>query len=297
MKQTSSGFTLIEVLISIAILATLTVLVAKNIQQALKSKEKIQFQIDDLSRIRDSLRLMERDINLAYHYNDIEKEMKDLYKKKNAASQKANQNQNNQNSGNNFNPTDNNTQNNEEEKPEAPRQDPVTHFVGTTDSMNFVTMNNGRMMADAKQADFVEVGYSLKDCKSLNQQSSSKCIWRRSSPIADTDVTKGGLELVLLENVSEFKLRYIGKGKQDWVTDWRSDTGGDASTKNNFPDAVEISLTIEKGEENKKKKYSMQIVSPIHFTNNKNPEDNQGTNEAGQNGQNTQNNNSQNPGN
>ena len=113
------------------------------------------------------------------------------------------------------------------------------------------------------------MGYEMKECKSLHEdRGTSKCLWRRSTPHVDLDVTKGGDEVVLLENLSEFKLRYIGKGKQDWVTDWRSDSAGDGVTKGKFPTAVELSITTEKEENKRKKKYSMQVVIPIHFPNN-----------------------------
>jgi hypothetical protein len=122
-----------------------------------------------------------------------------------------------------------------------------------------------------KQADFIEVGYSLKSCKSLTgEQASSQCLWRRTTSWVDEDVTKGGDEVVLLENISEFKLRYIGKGKDDWVGDWRTDNGGDAATKGHFPTAVEISMTAQRKDPKtgKDRKYSMQIVAQIRFPNN-----------------------------
>lgn len=263
-KCSQQGFTLIELMITMAILATLTTLTAQSISQSVKAKIKLQDQIDDVSRMRDAVRLIERDVNLAYHYRDIEKELKDLLKKKN-------------NPASTQTPaapsTPPATQPEVPEKqPEAPRKDPATHFVGNNDSVNLVTMNNARTVRNTRQADFIEVGYSLKDCKSLRKdQSNSKCLWRRSSPYVDLDVTKGGDEVVLLENITEFKLRYIGKGKQDWVSDWRTDAQGDGATKGKFPLAVEISLTVERKVKGKGKKYSMQIIAPIHFPNN--PED------------------------
>lgn len=286
LKQTRSkqqGFTLIEVMITITILGTLTVLAAQSIQQAIKAKIKLQSQIDDVSHMRDAVRLLERDINLAFHFRDIEKELLALSKKKQQAAAAA--------KGNNPPPGgglpddggftgDGGFQNpnGNQEKREVPRIDPETNLIGTTESIDFVTMNNARTVRNSKQADFVEVGYSLKDCKNLQgENESSKCLWRRSSPFVDSDVTKGGDEVVLLENVAEFKLRYLGKGKQDWVSDWRTDKQGDGATKGKFPQAVEISVTVNKQQAKKNKKYSMQMVVPIHFPNN--PEE--GTNAKG----------------
>lgn len=254
--KTNRGFTMIELMITITILGTLTVMTAQAISQAIRAKIKLQDQIDDVSRMRDAVRLLERDINLAYHYRDIEKELEQIIKKKNTP---------NQGGQPPATPDQQQASSNQETK----RQDPQTHFVGNGESINFVTSNNARTVRNTRQADFVEIGYSLKDCKNLREdKGSSKCLWRRSSPYVDLDVTKGGDELVLLENVSEFKLRYIGKGKQDWVSDWRTDEQGDGATKGKFPQAVEISITVEKKVKAKGKKYSMQVIVPIHFPNN-----------------------------
>ncbi len=260
--KSKRGFTLIEVMITITILGTLTVLVAQAIQQGIKAKIKLQGQIDDVSRMRDTMRLLERDINLAYHYRDFEKEIEAAIKKKNQPAPVPGQPA--------LPPPEDIL--GQTLRREVPRRDPETHFVGDEEGLNFVTMNNARTVRNTKQADFVEVGYELKDCKSLKEDGgSSKCLWRRTSPYVDLDVTKGGSEVALLENVTEFKLRYIGKGKQDWVNSWRTDQGGDGATKGKFPTAVEVSLTLTKSERGKDKKYSMQIITPIHFPNN--PED------------------------
>lgn len=287
--MSKKGFTLLELLITIAILGALTVLASQAISQAIKVKVKLQDQIDDVSRLRSAMRLMERDINLAFHYRDLEKDLYEAMSKKNSGQpgqQQQQQQQQQQNpmgggftgfgtpassfpgqtgaSTTNYGKYDAFAKNRE-----VPRKDPVTHIVGQADSINFVTSNNARTVKDSKVADFMEVGYSLKDCRSLSGEgASSKCLWRRSTPYVDDDVTKGGDELVLLENVSEFKLRYIGKGKQDWTESWRSDEGGDAVTKNRYPEAVEISVTVQKTTNGKNKKYSMQVIVPIHFPNN-----------------------------
>lgn len=273
----SKGFTLIEVLISVAILSTLSLLAAQSIRQAINQKKIIQEQVHETSRLRDALKIFERDVNLAYHHRDWEKEIIT------AAKKKSKKTGNSQQPGNNnmpqFDASGNlvSANSSEADAPlqpgESARQDPTTQFIGKENEIHFVTMNTGRIVKDQAQADFVEVGYSLKDCRSLDGKTESKCLYRRTSPWVDKDVTKGGDEILLLENLTEFNLRYLGKGKQDWVKDWRSDGGGDGATKDNFPWSVEVSVTSQKKEtKNSKdppKKYSMQLVIPIHFPNNK----------------------------
>ena len=69
------GFTLIETIITLMIMAVLTLMAARTIQQAFRAKTKIQNQIDQVGQVKDTLRLIERDINLAYHYLDLEKDL------------------------------------------------------------------------------------------------------------------------------------------------------------------------------------------------------------------------------
>lgn len=253
MRRLNSGFTLLELIIAIAIFAVLTAFVAQSIQNGVRAKQKVQTQIDEVSRMRDALKLMEKDLNLAYHHLDWEKELQAIVKKKS------------QTPGQPVAP---------EAPSEAQRLDPETQFVGTENGMNFVTMNNARFQMDKKMADFVEIGYELKSCQSVDGKTNSNCLWRRQAGAVDLDVTKGGDQIVLLENVTEFKLRYLGEGKQDWVGDWDSrPQSQDALEKGRYPLAVEISLTVHKGE--KTKKNSMQIVANIHFPNNPVKQNNQ----------------------
>ncbi len=249
--KSNSGFTLLELLIAVGIFAVMSAFVANSIRNGIRAKQRIQTQIDEVSRMRDALRLMERDLNLAYHHLDWEKEFLDKVKKDSQTTAPG---------GIPPFPQPDATS-------EVERQDPTTQFVGSEDKMNFVTMNNARFQTDKKMADFVEVGYELKPCTSSDGKTSSSCLWRRQSDAVDSDVTKGGNSIVLLENVTEFKLRYLGQGKQDWVSDWNSTPqSSDGGTKGKYPNAVEISITTQKGD--KGRKNSMQVVANIRFPNN-----------------------------
>lgn len=254
-KLRTSGFTLLEVILAITILATMAVVSTQALTRALKARTKIQAEVDDVSALRDSLRMIRSDINLAFHHRDFEKEMQDLATK----------------------PVSPTTTPQGGAYPAAPqgsqretrRYDPTTQFIGDESQVNFVTLNSGRMSSAVIQADFVEVGYSLKSCNNLTTNKASSCLYRRVQNIIDEDVKTGGNEIVMLENVSEFKLRYIGETKQDWVNEWNSSNAAtDGGTRGRFPESVEVSLAIEREFEGKPKSYSMQLVIPIHFPNN-----------------------------
>ena len=250
-----SGFTLIEVVLAISILSTLSVLVATSTSRALKAKKKIQAEINDVSSIRDTVKVMRADIQQIYNHFDYEKEILDQVSKVKKQNVVAGQNPN--------------TPNSLLPQRENKREDPRTQFFGGENKISFVTMNQARMMASELQADFVEVGYEVKACKSLSKDKSTQCLYRRVQSILDNDIEKGGNEIVILENVTEFSLRYLVEGKEDWVKEWKSVLiANSTATKPVFPDAVEVNLGIETEFEGKPKKYSMQYVVPLHFPNN-----------------------------
>jgi prepilin-type N-terminal cleavage/methylation domain-containing protein len=253
--RNQKGFSLLEVILAITILATLAVISTQAITRALRARDKIQAEVEDVSALRDSLRMFRQDITLAFHHRDFEKELNDLAAKSASSTTLV--------PGNAPTPA----------VAPPPRQtkrhDPGTDFVGDESNVNLVTLNSGRMSSAVVQADFIEVGYSLRDCNNLTTNKTSRCLYRRVQNIIDEDVKTGGNEIVMLENVSEFKLRYIGETKQDWVNEWNSTaSSSDGGTRGRYPDAVEVSLTIERLFEGKTKSYSMQLVVPIHFPNN-----------------------------
>lgn len=269
------GMTLLEVMIALAIMATLMAFSSSSIQQALTSKLKIQTQLDDMSRVRDALRIIERDVNLAFHYQDLETEFREGMKKSfnpqpGVPGQVPPQNPS-PTGGAPQPPVQYNDPKENERR--ANRVKPETDFVGAEDNMYFPTLNSGRISETALQADFIKVGYFLEECARPGKNREtvrSKCLFRRQSSIVEGDPTKGGDPVVLLENIAEFKLRYKGPGKQDWISDWKSN-GGDGGAKGKFPSLVEISLTTEKGTTGKPKRISMQIVVPVRFPNNDKP--------------------------
>ena len=76
--KSQSGFTLIEVLIAVAIMSTLGLLAGQTIKQAITQKKIIQEMVNDTSRLRDGVKIFEKDVQLAYHHRDWEKEIKEI---------------------------------------------------------------------------------------------------------------------------------------------------------------------------------------------------------------------------
>jgi prepilin-type N-terminal cleavage/methylation domain-containing protein len=285
MKKDSkfNGFTLIETVVTLAIMATLTVMTARTIQQAVKSKAKIQEQIDNVTQVRDSLKLIERDLQLAFHAYDLEKEtalllMKEKKNKTNNPVPRATPDPDQMEFpdaeeviGTDQGQPQKNPYLNEEN-----RMPPTTNFVGKDSEMNFVTTNTVRFTKNSPQSDIGEVGYFVDSCKIKTDKErfeSGKCLFRRFSPLPDKDVTRGGRKMQLLENVEKFELKYYSAKKKDWVTEWSSEPKGDDATKYRYPEAVEITLSIKippkpEDKNGKPRTIENQTVAPIHFPNN-----------------------------
>lgn len=259
----SSGFTLLELIIVLSILSFLTINIAINIKNAFRARTKIQSQLESMSRVRDALRIIERDLNLAFHYRDLEEEIRAAVKKSTQPQQ----------IGGvpppppPFGVPQQAPMDPKEAERQQNRINPVTHFIGKDDELFFPTLNSNRLEANLQQADFIKVGYFIKSCQPPGKEKGSECLFRKQSPYVEGDIEKGGEDVFLLADVTEFELRYFGRGKQDWNKDWNTKTG-DAVTKDAFPQAVEITLTTESEFEGNKRKVSMQIVAGVHFTNN-----------------------------
>lgn len=248
MKQ--KGFTLLEVLIVLMIMAVIATLTAQSIQRSTSIKTKIQTNIDQQAALRNALSVIERDINLAFHYHDPNYEV-ELAIRKNKQKKAV-----------------------ETGVPieEEPLKEPVklTQFQGEAQKIDFTSISGVRTTPEAKESDQIEVGYEVRGCKSpFNPEKNMQCLFRRASPVIDDDINDGGDETVVLENVINFQLRYFGEGKDDWVDTWKTKEGADDTTKDKFPNAVEITLETEESG----KKLKMLTVAELRFPNNRKTEE------------------------
>lgn len=264
------GFTLIEVVVSVAILAVLSIYTARSIQRAVKTKVKIQKEIERTSVVRDAMKVIERDINLAFNYRDINV---DLYNAAGAQRQSAGPSPSASQSlkpgvAPSYVPPQ------PQASPFKPKPQKIfTQFFGANKEISFTTLSNIRTQADAQTSDQAVVGYMLKDCANrINKSLHSQCLWRRLNPILTDDITKGGDETVLLENVTRFELRYLGPEKTtEWVKDWSTGPKGDDLTRGKFPYAVEITIEAHNKNIEGEKPVSMTWVASLRFPNNPNP--------------------------
>ena len=264
------GFTLLEVIISIALMTFLAIFTAQSIQKAVQSRKKIQTQIDRDMELREAVNLVVRDIQLAFNYRDINIE---LFNKALEAKNRKPSTTPAITPGQTPTPTPSPT----------PDPDPgsgstlekkedviVTHFMGEEDILNFSSLSRIRTQRDEPLSDQAEIGYYVDSCKSRkNRGSSSKCLWRRVSPYIDDDIKEGGEASVVIEGVKSLQFRYIGPGaEEEWIRNWSSDGSGQEFMKGNFPYAVEISLEVEDTRFDPPKTVGLTSVAQLRFPNN-----------------------------
>ena len=277
-----SGFTLLEVIIATAILAILSIYTAESVHNAVKSKVKVEKKVGRVTAIYDVLRIMERDINMAFHYRDINIDLYNLAERERMERKKEGTNtrkKSNQGRGQSKDQQRGAPKTDSTVKEFKPKEHKIlTHFLGEENKLDFTTLNYTRIRSDDMSSDQAEVGYFLKGCRNrFNKKKKSECLWRRIDPIIDDDVSRGGIETVLLENVERFELRYLGPGKEEeWMKHWKTNQEGNATTQETFPYAVEITLEYHQKDMPGEKPVSITTVAAIRFPNNRKPEEKNG---------------------
>ncbi len=266
--QNEKGLTLIEILISVSILAFISSFTAESISNAIRSKKRHTLAVEGVSLVRDALNIIQRDVNRAFHYRNIQVE---LYNEAKAASlepAKSTTAPVNPKKTNPLPPT------NPSAPPTKPAFEPktytvLTHFIGDKQKINFASLSNVQTNLLIKTSNQAEIGYELKPCKSVfNKSKSSPCLWRRISSIIDDRPEEGGRSSVLVENVDHFEISYYKLSTEEWVNSWDSKESLDPTIKAHFPSAVKITLSIKLPKGSGDKLYSMTMMAKIRFPNN-----------------------------
>ncbi len=262
-KRNHFGFTLIEVMIAITILAGLTLLTARAMKAGTANKLKFEGDINREAAVRDALRVVERDINLAYHYRDT---FADLMNQAKLESKRP------ANATPTPPPTDGAPVDSAAQLTPEEQTKPVpqwTGFVGDEKSIYFSALSNVRLNQDTPESDQAEIGYYTRNCKSSDGSGkTSTCLIRSVASYIDDELEKGGKETVLLENVVSFKLRYIGPGFEEWQNSWATKTAKRTEGLELFPYAVEIYLKTHNKQDLKDKPFEMGAVAALRFPNN-----------------------------
>lgn len=273
----SRGFTLIEILVSMSILAFISLYTYQSIERGARMKVKVQKDISRYSGVRDAMKVIERDINLAFNYRDINIDLyNEMGKMRQQQAQQQQQQQQQQPPPGGQNPPGQQQQQQQQQaKAFTPKEQKIlTGFLGGPNDLNFTSLSHIRSGGNIQDSDQAEIGYFLKDCRNRsNKKWQSQCLWRRDTPIIDDDLTKGtdgsGVEQVLLENVTRFDLRYLGAEKpEEWVKQWFTNEKGEDYQRGKFPWAVEVTIETQNKNDKADKPVAMTMVVPLRFPNN-----------------------------
>lgn len=207
----SRGFTLIEVVVALGILAMISAMVYSAFDGAVDLREAAQVDEETVDGGRVAIARMSREIRMAFLDPRI-------------YSATAGQLQ-----GGTLTETY------------------KTLFKGEDDGGNskitFTSFSHLRLYHDSREGDQTELTWWLEPDDGGNGLYK---LMHRESPRIDEDPEKGGIDEVLAYGVREFRLRYYDFRKEEWQTEWDSD-GTDY--KGRLPKAVEINLILEDPDE------------------------------------------------
>lgn len=180
MKKT--GFTLLEVMVSVAVLAMMTLTIALFTNSTIDAEDRMVERDEIYQMARLAVGRVVDDVNMAFLVTNSELLGKDK----------------------------------EGSKVETAF---IGDDKGNMDTLDMNTFSHWRMFRDEKVSEQAEVGYyseSDPDNRDLYR------LMRRESTLIDNDVSKGGKAWPVAEGVSEFQLSYYDARQNKWTDNWNS---------------------------------------------------------------------------
>lgn len=287
----SRGFTLIELLIALTILAFIGYYTSQSMSDVTQRSKKIQDEMDLSREVKAAARIIKNDISRAFNtrdiyiavYNEAQRErIREWRKNQQNPGTQTPQSENTDNGGN-----DENNEEQNQNQSQNPNQTPpppyeprteliVTQFIGEKNRIDLTTLSGTQIRKNVKASDLIEVGYYTDNCRRRGKRDeTTNCLWRRLSYYLEGEVDVGGQATVLLEDVTQFELRYLRfRGENvEWIENWKSNQDGDDMTRHQLPLAVQVELEIERPinkQNDEMRTYNVVTYVPVFFTNNDN---------------------------
>ena len=242
--NSSSGFTLLEVLISIAIMTAIAAGIFQITTKTFELRDKMMQESDFYNGIRMSMGIIDRDFSLLYSpvimVPDDPKQQGPL-------------------SGQPMTPEELNAiMGNDQGRASSPYWEEAVHktgirpsrFQGTDVKMSFVTASNMRVYKESTESEFLKVSYELQDDKTPGAEPGTKILIRKSNAdvFEDDDSALNPRNNLwrtyyLLPGVKKFKLQYYRSDRttSPWFSNWDTDA---QDTKYRYPDMVKLELEV-----------------------------------------------------
>lgn len=185
MMHRTRGFTLIEILLALAIFSFIGIATVRHISQLQSTKTTAFSELDLYNNIRAAISLMRFDISQAFHvlYDDLGNETKQAVLQNQPA--------------------------------------PHTMFDGRKDQLIFTASSHRNFYAGRKECEQTEISYFLQSVPGKRNQA----LMKRESPMIDSDLYAGGTMYTLVDNVTSLTFQYWDDKNAKWVDDWNSDGG------------------------------------------------------------------------
>lgn len=184
-NRRQNGFTLIEVLLALAIFTIIGVATVRHIQQLVNTKNAAFSDLDTYNGVRAAISMLRFDLSQAFHilYDEL----------------------------------------GEENKLAVQQNQAVAHtlFDGRKNELVFTALSHRAYYTGLRESEQTEISYFLQN----RQGAKFPSLMKRESELIDADLYQGGQVYTLMENVSSLAFQYWDEKTGKWVDDWNSDNG------------------------------------------------------------------------
>lgn len=230
MTQTRAGFTIVEIMIAIAILVTITGLTWTSISSMYKTRDIVEERTERYQVVRITMRRMASELASAYIAGEE--------------------------FGGEPLPGEEFVEPNSEEELAAAlaaaREEPIQYgMIGREDEINFSSFANQRTVESERASHHAEIGYFVRRERNDDGDMVNK-LMRRADSTPDDDLTRGGVIYTMLEDIEEIEFEYwdagtaelgtfeeIGQGR--WVNSWDTTRREHAGR---LPQRIRITLSL-----------------------------------------------------
>ena len=227
----SHGFTLLEILIAVALMAFIGVAVANRLTKSWELQAMLSTETDFYNEIRISADIIDRDVTNMYSPKIMLPDAKSQTETVTTGST-APAEQETSESGSRF-------------WGKLLDSSGVRHatFSGEEKEISFISTSHIRIYRESPESLFSKITYELKDDPDAKDElQGTKILLRKVSPNAfsfqdDNDTMEKTYPLV--RGIKNFNFRYYSKEKDRWEKRWDGNTGEYA---NRFPDIIELEI-------------------------------------------------------
>jgi len=235
----SSGFTLLEVMISLVILTFISLAIYNATSSAFQLRDSLQREGDFLNKVRITMNLVQTDISQIYSPK--------LLAPPSAEPQNPN-------------------------APQTPGQPPdaqdmglimsddagqqtqfwaaatdktgirASRLVGNESKLTFVALSHKRIYKESEESEFAKITYELRPSDVIPDTQVLVKIENAKAPFgADDPRDTNSIVYPLLHGIKKWNYQYYSKGKDNPARSWDSDS---PDSKDKFPDLIEITFEV-----------------------------------------------------